>query len=453
MHPELHTSLRPHGPGVKAEHVGRFRTSQATSTGVLAEPKPILRWLFYAFVFTIPFETAGVGEGGTAFTITKLIGYFLVLASFLQPRLCYRQPSLAFWCFVGYLWVCLCLALLGEPKYIASIWFRLFTLLQMAVFFWISYNLLRRDTLARAALVTFVSSCLLLALLQSLGITVATKGERISALGDNPNAIGSILALGLLAGLGLAYGQQKSSVKARLLAIPICAVVGYEMVRTGSRGAFVALAAGILLYILHHGTVRVKIRNACVVVFVLCVLVWNSYTWETARERWKRTFEYGSMAGRERIYPTAWSMFLEKPLQGWGPVHNMVELGGRVHFGRPRDTHNLFLHVLTETGILGAVPYFMGIWLCWRAAWRARTSVHGVLPLALLLCVLFINLSLTWHHRKLHWLVLAYAAASGSYMITRRSGKQPESALPSGRPYYSRYRYVRPREKVPQEAG
>jgi len=35
------------------------------------------------------------------------------------------------------------------------------------------------------------------------------------------------------------------------------------------------------------------------------------------------------------------------------------------------------------------------------------------LPLALLLALLTINLSLTWHNMKLFWIVLAYTLASG----------------------------------------
>ena len=33
-----------------------------------------------------------------------------------------------------------------------------------------------------------------------------------------------------------------------------------------------------------------------------------------------------------------------------------------------RDTHNLYLWVLTEDGLLGAIPFFFAIWLCVRAA-------------------------------------------------------------------------------------
>src|SRR5262249_50542735 len=65
-------------------------------------------------------------------------------------------------------------------------------------------------------------------------------------------------------------------------------------------------------------------------------------------------------------------------------------------------------------GLLGAVPFFAGLWLCWHAAWKARHSIQGVVPVALLLCFLTITAKGTWLTDKLFWVVLAYALASSS---------------------------------------
>src|ERR1041384_332054 len=92
------------------------------------------------------------------------------------------------------------------------------------------------------------------------------------------------------------------------------------------------------------------------------------------------------MAGREVLWPTLWGMFLEKPFTGWGTVNNQFELANRIaeqeHL--KRASHHLALEVLTPTGMVGAVPFFMAMPLIVRAAWRARLGLHGVTPIALL---------------------------------------------------------------------
>jgi O-antigen ligase len=108
-------------------------------------------------------------------------------------------------------------------------------------------------------------------------------------------------------------------------------------------------------------------------------------------------------------------------LIGWGPIHHYYELGSRLGLlARGRDTHNLFLWILTEVGVMGAIPFFTGLWLCGYAAWQARYTVQGILPLAMIACLLIANMAGTWHNRKIFWIVLSYALASQSY-----AGMQP----------------------------
>ena len=88
------------------------------------------------------------------------------------------------------------------------------------------------------------------------------------------------------------------------------------------------------------------------------------------------------------------------------------------------DTHNSFLWVMTETGAAGAFSFFAGLYLCFRSAWRSRLGPRGVLPLALLICVLVINSANTAINIKYTWLVFAYALASNPVRhAARASGR------------------------------
>ena len=93
----------------------------------------------------------------------------------------------------------------------------------------------------------------------------------------------------------------------------------------------------------------------------------------------------GNLAGREQLYPALWTMFLEKPVLGWGPVTNTYELALRIgERDRPhRAAHNIVLELLTASGLVGHSRSWWASGSAAREAWRARDGEHGVLPLAL----------------------------------------------------------------------
>ena len=388
----------------------------------------LARWAFYGFVFSLPFETADIG---LPYELPKIIGGFLLLAAFFQPRVCLRRPPAAFWCFAGYLLVCGVWGFFWEAGYWEEVTQRLYTLFQLLVLFWIAYNLLRYDRIAKNALLTLTVSCVMLSALQLSGlmstvVDVGSGAERISALGENPNRVAGLLALGLLTLIGLTYNlKNESRLQFLFIVWPVVTLLGITIVKTGSRGGLLALGAGLLIFIFRSSrTAWSRFRNALVVLIGLGFLGWVSYQSESTRTRFEETLETGSMARRELVYPTAWQMIQQKPFTGWGPVNNTYELGDRLqHPDEPKtDTHNLFLYVLTATGVVGAIPFVIGIWLCLQTAWTARAGAHGILPFALAVALLTANMSGTWLHFKLHWLVLAYALAS-SHFIGRGLGR------------------------------
>jgi len=210
--------------------------------------------------------------------------------------------------------------------------------------------------------------------------------------------------------------------------LPVLAVA---LVRTGARAALVGLATGLLVFVLSRGSVRIKIRNGIVVLLALGVLLATTLTSRTSMERWKMALEQKSMAGREEIFPEAWKMFTEKPFFGWGPINHYYELGWRME-SETKDTHNLLLWVLTEVGLIGSFPFIAGMYFCLRSAWRARNGPHGVLPLALTMTLFIVNLSGTGMTRKVFWIVLAYASASGVQALSRNTRRPATSRISTG---------------------
>jgi O-antigen ligase len=287
-------------------------------------------------------------------------------------------------------------------------------LLQLLVLFLISFNIMIYFGVT-TVLWLFVAGSTGLALLQALGVTSEVIAQdRVGAIGQDVHELSIVLSVGLLAVTGLAVGRDKRSLLIRIIFVFSAIVLIVGIVQTGSRGTAVALTIALLSFVFRKITGMFSWGKTAVAVAVLMALVgWVSLQSEAVRARWESTVSYGSLAGREDVYPRAIEMFLERPLVGWGPTYHLIELGRRL--GDPfTDPHNLYLWILNEVGLLGAVPFFFVFWQCFRSAWRSRAGPQGILPMAMFLFLATVNLTGTWHDRKLTWVLLAYVLASGA---------------------------------------
>lgn len=391
-------------------------------------PLPIVRFAFYAFVLTIPLETLDVGLERGVFSVSAAVGYFFIIVALLQSKVTFGKLPRPLWYFAAYIFVFVSLGIWHKLGGASDLVGRLSTTIQMVILFWISYNLFRHERMIRGTLLALSAGCVVLSVLQISGSAAnAVAGGRVSALSQDANSLGSMLDIGLLALLGLGYGRASQEGDIGWQAWVGFAILAAGIVLSGSRGAFVALVAGIMCLAVRPGHRALQVKIWIATVFALLVLVVAVYQNDAVRMRWERTFSEGHMSGRENIMPEAWNMFIQAPIVGWGPGNHIIELGSR--FGRkPVDTHNGYLWVLTETGLMGAIPYFFALGLCFRSAWRARHGPEGALPLALLVCVLLVNMSLTWHLRKILWMVLAYSVASETLLSKRWSIADPQDA-------------------------
>jgi O-antigen ligase len=393
--------------------------------------KWIIRYTFYMFIFSLPFEEAYLA-GGT--TMSKLLGLALAAVALLQPHVCYKSPPKAFRWFVIYLaiyglWAAyLLLVPPNIPDFSSLVVGSVFRLVQFLTLFWLSYNLMKQERVVNGAFWALSAATILLSVLQILGVTSEASKDpsRMTAFEGNPNSLATVLSLGLLALFGLAYGRTKNDWKARWLFWLGAGILALAVIQTGSRGPVVAVLASLAVFFLRGKNLATKLKYAVIASVGVVFLFLASYRNEAVRVRWEKTFYDDSLAGREKIYPAAIRMILESPLIGWGPINHFWELGPRV--GKPfRDEHNVYLWILAEVGLVGAIPFFIGLWLCWRSAWSARSSVQGILPAILLLFILAGSMSETGHNRKYYWVILAQALAAGSYRVRPQ---RPKTIVP-----------------------
>ena len=393
------------------------QTERIRQSAVFIVPKLGIRYVFYAFIFCLPFEGAGVAVG--ALFLIKVLGMVLAGLALCQARLFIKTPPKALWCFATYLCLFVVFGLVGirsnpqDDELSAAIFQAVFRLLQFLVLFWIAYELMKFDSIGRGAFLTLGVSCIVLAILQIVGIGTTDWAQgRVSTFEDNPIVVASVLCLGLMGIIGLAYVRKDATTKMRLLAWLSCGVLLTAIVRTGSRGSLIALALALIALTLGRTNMSAKAKTVLIVLAVIGFAGWIVYQVPAVRERFERTYYEGDMSGRQDRLAASWEMFLEKPIIGWGPVEHVYEHGRRIR--SIGDPHNLILWLLNEMGILGTFPFLIGLWLCLRSAWRARAGPQRGLPLAQLFLVLIVSMDGGFLYYKWFWFILSYALASGS---------------------------------------
>jgi len=430
------SDLAKAGPQSIAAHAAEGR-SGATGAQPARRAGRLAALGLYVFAASVPLDMLPVI--GETFGLTRVTGLLLAVTALTQPKVTLRRPPAPFWWFGAYV---IAVFISGVPHldaYPSEIALRVLTLTQVLVMFWIVYNLLRDDVRSARALLVFAMACGVVALLMSLGVyqtSIATaRGVRLSFAGGNANQVGTTLMLGLLTLVGLGYTARLAGRWWKWV-VPIFAVpVAYAVMDTGSRGAVAGLGGGLLVLAFSGEHVARRLRNLLVFTVVGAAVYFAVYTTYISRVRWEEALEHRKISGRERIYPALLGMAAERPIQGWGAEKNRRELAARV----PQmeeislDAHNLYLHVLTEVGILGSLPILVALALSLQAARRAVRTRHGLLPLVLLCSVLVASLASTWILGKPFWFFMAYAVAAGADVgrVTRRRRLSPAYPLPS----------------------
>jgi len=411
-------------------------------------PGRLVHWAFYAFVLSIPFEFPG---RSFPVEIPTIAAALFVLATLLEPRRCYARTPPVLLLFAAYFYAYWMSAVVNGRAPVATdlnaadYWMevtRLFVLeLETVLTFWAGFNLMRSQKTARTALVVLAVACVLEALLPLLGVARTARaqwggGERVTAMGQNPNHNADVLAAGIIALLGLRYGLlQQPLRRGRWLVWPAFGISAISLVNTGSRGGLLSLGLGLVVLTLTGARSGwAKLRSGAALAVGIAALVYTAYSNDLMRRRLDDTIEHGKFTHRERLFPALLAMFTERPVFGWGPVNNKYELGIRQdeRVRRRRDAHNIVLEVLTATGLAGAIPFFTGIGLCVAGAWRSRRGAHGFVPFALCVVMGMANMSGNLIASQLLWLVLAYAAAAS--LRQREAARRGPPAAPVWRP-------------------
>jgi O-antigen ligase len=384
------------------------------------EPVPaFVRWSFLLFVFTFGLESAGLPFLNTGrLSIARLSGliFFASYFWYCNPLVGNALPAVPppFWWFSAYIALFLIHPFIAQESGGTSVG-RMLTMLQLFVLFWLASDLLRSSKIVRGVLWSYSASWFIVAagLVFNLpGFSVeemGRAGERLTVEGYNPNGLALGAGAAALSLFGLFLNRKTKGLFASTWILCASVPLLLAVAKSGSRGGAIAFAVGFFVFLLPISRSSKKVVAWLAAGFGAIGLVYLIASNPLLFNRWEKTYYEGDTAGRQVIIAAGTEMFLERPLLGWGYVELETELGYRMGLLRPKGSHNLVLHLLLEVGVVGAVPFFVGLFLCVKAAWRARRGPQGVLPLAILVTILVGSLAGHLLAKKDFWLILALA--------------------------------------------
>ncbi|WP_185827501.1 O-antigen ligase family protein [Halomonas nitroreducens] len=219
-----------------------------------------------------------------------------------------------------------------------------------------------------------------------------------------------LFTLGLITLIWLLLEKLKSLRLWQLLAgIVGVAILLLSILKTGSRGAFLAMSAGVVVLLWFSARQRNTAAYAYLLPPLLLLVVWQVTTNDLVLERLFNTVAGQEDNSRLDIWRAAGYMLAEQPLIGHGPDF-MQKLGGNNHTGTGINSHNSYLQILLAFGI----PAFL-CWLgmlgsvLWRC-WRLRHTPFGALFLSAMAVTCLFGMTIDLAFNRFFWVTLALAA-------------------------------------------
>lgn len=339
---------------------------------LLASVPVVLRWpievTFGLFVLLIPFEDISLLGGEGSRTLVWLVGG-LAACSFvavgLADKRLERPPRTALWWSLFVLWGCASMLWAADPH---AALIRLPTFLSLWVLYLAASSFrLRKNEMQWIVLMVILGGCAaaLFAVYQFYGGVhyagrYQTNRETL-ALGEsetNPNKLALAFLLPLSLALAQFLGSRRRLVKLAMLAG--VAVIGVAIFLTMSRGGLLSLLVVLVLF-----SIRLKVGRKVLVVAALL----SALTMTMPQEFFDRIKgESGGAGGAGRLYiwKVGWKLFKDHAIVGAGfdnfpVVYNRYAGDAPVFEGFGRGSHNVYLKVVVDLGLVGFLFFLLAI--------------------------------------------------------------------------------------------
>lgn len=374
-----------------------------------------------ALIFVIPWEnTVEIGNIGT---ISRFIGLLAaamwLLAVVVEGDM--RRPNLFLGLVTAFVaWNCLSMFWSVDTESTARI---AFTYVQLLVLVFLLWDLYRTTPAIISGLQAYVLGAWVALgnLLFNMAIGRVGSVGRYTMEGTNADHAGLLLAIAMPIawGLGMMMTEQHRGGILRWLNLAYMPMAFLGIALTATRTALITTIPAILFAIASLSRLSAGKRAAIGLFAVAGVLAIVPLIPQTSVDRFLTTgseISSGALGGRGRIWKHGLQTYGQHPVLGVGAGAFKAAVGiGKV-------AHNAFISILVELGIVG-IALFLGI-LGVSLAQALKHPPWGARFWVTLLLIWTLGASsLSWENKKLTWLVLTFAAASGAVQATRRRSR------------------------------
>lgn len=364
----------------------------------------------YLFAFSLSFEYWDA-FGLKNFSIGAMTGYLYAFSFILNPKFRidgkesrkYLIPLLLFF-------IILTFSSAINYTYASAIsWFNMSIFQCVVLFILISMHLKNRGLkVANKMLFSYVLGSMLLTILYGFGLGVEYSADmRLTIFGLAANGLGFNSAITLLVIISLVIENKLGYGKKRYLLLLILPLLLKQIAETGSRGAFVALAVGLIVFIFF-----IKMKRGYKILFfavgIISVYGMFQYMLQTDvfKSRLQLTIETGDTSDRTEIWSRVIPLFTKNPILGMGETgYNRY---AKIKLVEYQGVHNVFIEVLIYTGIVGFILYLMVLYQIYRKSLFLYRYFSYLLPIVLLSMILMLFLNGQGLFVKLVWLIFAY---------------------------------------------
>lgn len=214
------------------------------------------------------------------------------------------------------------------------------------------------------ALLAYIYTCGIVSIFYLILINtpfaIVSQG-RYFFLGENPNSYSTRLATSFVC--SLFFIKKKNNNRNILIALFLISQL-YIIFLSGSRGALFTVLIGAITYLIClKGTKGLKIfLNYRFIIFavmmaIALLIIFSEVDFsETSMvARLTDFFESKNTGGRTQLWSDTFNIFIDNPIIGVGTDGFRNEMF--IRFGEQRDAHNLFLFILSTSGVIGAIAF------------------------------------------------------------------------------------------------
>jgi O-antigen ligase len=386
-------------------------------------------WLSLVFISIVPWEDsvtiAAIGS------LARLVG--LVTAGFCLLTILkegnFRKPNLFqgcvllffLWNVISYLWS-------SDP---GRTFERINTYAQIFILIFILWELYQKPTDLIAGEQAYIFGgyvAITNTLINYLrGMSSVVYEVRYSVTGVNAVDLSLILLLGLPIAwhLFVLSIENKKNRILRLIYFCYIPLAIFSALLTGSRTALLAMVPA-LIYVLWPRIIRYGQSILILVLLVIALLILWSLIPQPVMDRLATIFPSivaRDLGGRGALWQKTIALFYKHPLLGSG--------SGTIYSTFGSDSHNTFLSVLAETGLIGLILFLTILLVVFVQAAKLQKGYSGAWIAVLLIWTIGAS-SLTWEFRKPTWLFLSFVILEGSSIykqlhspkvVTRFSGE------------------------------